>query len=146
MDDEKRFMNEFRVLYEKVDSRYQIALNMIGFLNARFSNVPTEGLKKGSIVTHTDNQFPSIFQYSQVLITKFRRTGLEGSHICEGIIINKPSEISNDMDVMDCINSEEEYDTDEDEMESDEEEDEMESDENENVDNGIYTDDESEKE
>lgn len=65
---------------------------MIGFLNARYSNVPTEGLRKGSVISHSDNRFPGIFQNSQVLITKFRRTGNEGSHICEGIIINKPSE------------------------------------------------------
>jgi len=66
-------------------------MEMIGFLNARFSNVPTEGLRKGSVIVHNDNQFPGIFQNSHVLITKFRRTGNEGSHICEGIIINKPS-------------------------------------------------------
>jgi len=67
---------------------------MIGFLNARFSNVPQEGLKVGSLLAHADNQFPSIFQSSQVLVVKFRRTGNEGSHICEGIIINKPSEFN----------------------------------------------------
>jgi len=78
-------------LQEKVQARHEVAMDMIGFLNARFSNVPTENLRKGSVIIHSDNHHQSIFQYSHVLITKFRRTGNEGSHICEGIIINKPS-------------------------------------------------------
>lgn len=28
------------------------------------------------------------------MITKFRRTGKDGAHVCEGIIINKPSELN----------------------------------------------------
>jgi len=48
-------------------------------------------LRQGSVISHRVNNYPSIFQNSHVLITKFRRTGLTGSHICEGIILNRPS-------------------------------------------------------
>lgn len=67
---------------------------MIGFFNARFSNKKTEGLQVGSLITHSENRHPGIFQNSKVLITKFRRTGIEGNSQCEGIIINKPSMIN----------------------------------------------------
>lgn len=91
-DNDSKFFKEFKLLNDKVENRYEIAINMIGFINARFSNVPTQGLIRGSVIQHSENIYPSIFQNSQVLITKFNRTGDEGSHICEGIIINKPSE------------------------------------------------------
>jgi len=66
---------------------------MIGLFNARYSNKQTEGLQLGSLLTHSENNHPGIFQNSKVLITRFRRTGKDGSSACQGIIINKPSEV-----------------------------------------------------
>lgn len=58
-------------------------------MRARYSPTETEGLKLGSLLIHNDNVRPGIFQNSQVLVTRFQRTGIQGKHHCEGIIINK---------------------------------------------------------
>lgn len=92
--DKDEFDRDFKALAEKAINRYDTAHNMIGFFNAQYSNKQTEGLKVGSLITHSENRHPGIFQNSQVLITRFRRTGLQGLSQCEGIIINKPSEIA----------------------------------------------------
>lgn len=85
MDSPAEYTAAFGQLEEKVQYRMRLAWLEIGpvLRFAEFSEQPVEGIQQGTMLTHNDRGFGSIFESSRVLMTEFTPNSVVG------VIVNK---------------------------------------------------------